>query len=70
MPLAILFTDRVFDAAIRAVVWWRGETERMNSGATDKSTRGWGIKLSRGKFNAPYLDRNIGFEFDCEKNKS
>jgi hypothetical protein len=42
----------------------------MNSGATDKSTRGWGIKLSRGKFNAPYLDRNIGFEFECEKNRS
>jgi hypothetical protein len=45
----LLLIGLCFDAEFR----WRNETPGLNSGALHRNWHSWGIKLSRGKFNAP-----------------
>lgn len=45
----VLLASPSFDAEFR----WRNEMLGKNAGAVHRNRYGWGIKLSRGKFNAP-----------------
>lgn len=58
--------DRLFDGSGIGVVRCDDESWEPDTGATDSDGHSWGIKLSRGKFNAPESENAKGIDFESE----